>query len=141
MVPGRRHHVLHVFILDDNPGDIELLGEALRIQAVQWSGSSDPSEALRMLSAADPLPDVVVVDHFMPVIDGPTWIAAARLVPRLRDLCYVGLRGIERPEFDAALLRAGVRLVLSKPSHFEEVMENARRIIQMASRADTGQAR
>lgn len=86
----------HILFVDDNPGDLELVGEALKEsgKGTELHVVSDGEEALRFLRRADPFamaprPKVVLLDLNMPRKDGIETLKDIRADDGLKDIPVV----------------------------------------------------
>lgn len=102
-----------ILVVDDNRTLRVLLAHALE-EAGFVAIAAESGEAALEVVRFDP-PDLCVVDHHMPGMDGAEFIRALRACDdaRLRALPAIGLTGY--PEARLALLDAGARCVLEKP--------------------------
>ena len=89
----------HVLMVDDNPGDLQLIEEAFkdcRID-VAFLAATEAQAAFDYLalaaSGAEPRPDVLLLDLNMPGMDGREVIAALRRDPAWKHLPVVVLSG------------------------------------------------
>lgn len=120
----RRRHVLYV---EDNPGDAELVREALRPYApeIELEVVENGSRALEFLSrsgqrfAHAPRPDLVLLDLSLPVLDGARVADAMRRLAAWRDIPVVVLSSSTRPEDVQAAYASGATLYLAKPADWE----------------------
>lgn len=117
-----------LLLLEDNPGDVVLLEEALQETGceVRFEHLADGAEALRRLRAPGPLPALVVVDLNLPGTGGREILRVLREDARLRDLPAVVLSGSrwEREEMLGEGLPPSHYLV--KPDAFAGYLEVAR---------------
>lgn len=82
-------------------------------------------DALEVLRKAEPLPDVILLDLMMPVMDGAGFRAEQRRDPRIRDIPVVLVSASTKlPEIAAELDVAGVLL---KPVSFASLVDVANR--------------
>src|SRR5205085_2821041 len=79
---------------------------------------------LQVLEKID-VPDVILLDYKMPVMDGKQFLAAMRSVPRLQNIPVVILSAATR-EWSGALLE--VEEVLTKPVDLEVLLATVSRI-------------
>lgn len=102
-----------ILVVDDNRTLRVLLAHALE-EAGFVAIAAESGEAALEVVRFDP-PDLCVVDHHMPGMDGAQFIRALRGSDdaRLRAIPAIGLTGY--PEARLALLDAGARCVLDKP--------------------------
>lgn len=103
-------------LLVDDDADIRFIAEIARARvgglSVTLAGSADEA---RLLLAADPLPDALLLDVTMPVCDGPTFFAELQLDPRLAALPVVFLTARTTLEDVQSYLAIGARGVMAKP--------------------------
>ena len=61
-----------IFYIDDDVEDIEIFGDAVKAvdPSIQYFSAVSAMEALNILNALEPLPDHIVLDINMPVMDG-----------------------------------------------------------------------
>jgi CheY-like chemotaxis protein len=111
-----------VLVVDD-AADIRLLQRAVLgrsgFSVVEASGGPDALAAL----AADPLPDAVVLDVQMPVMDGWETLAAIRSDPRLVEVPVILCTVKARPTDTERAWRAGCDGYLSKPFPIARLVE------------------
>lgn len=102
-----------ILVVDDNLTLRVLLGHALE-EAGYLALSAESGEAALEVIRFDP-PDLLVVDHHMPGMNGDELVRRLRRAPEewLRAIPAIGLTGY--PEARQALLDAGARCVLDKP--------------------------
>src|SRR3712207_5379595 len=68
-----------VLVVDDDPGILDVLEQALEAEGYRVLMASNGAEALDR--AARGAPDVTLVDLMMPVMDGPTFVRRLRQMP------------------------------------------------------------
>ena len=83
------------------------LGDALIIE------TEDGKAALA--AAKENLPDLLLTDLNMPVMDGETLLKWVKASPKLCDLPVVVITSVGNPEKEAQLLKLGARQVIHKP--------------------------
>jgi CheY-like chemotaxis protein len=103
-----------VLIVDDVQESRQSLGRFLEAAGHEVRGVCDGREALAAVLAK--LPDVVVLDLFMPEMDGPSFLEVVRSYLRLQSLPVVVLTGMpDSPMVDRArALKVNAILVKSK---------------------------
>ena len=87
--------------------DIIGLGDAEYVEAEHGK------EALA--AAKEKIPDVLLTDLNMPVMDGETLLKWVKASPKLCDLPVIVITSAGNPAKEAQLLKLGARLVLNKP--------------------------
>jgi CheY-like chemotaxis protein len=106
-----------VLVVEDDPGLLVVLHDALEIAGHEVTTANDGAEALR-LYRADP-PDVIVTDLLMPRRSGFELVSAVRRTdPRAAIIAISGVRG----QFLAAGKAAGVSRVFAKPFDTKDVV-------------------
>ena len=79
-------------------------------------------------------PDLIILDHNMPVMDGITMLRKMRDDPGLKRTPVIMLTADSGPESLAAVARLGVRDYMTKPFREEELLAKAGRIIPLIPR-------
>jgi CheY-like chemotaxis protein len=115
---------LRILVVDDAATNRKLLQRLLQNHGHKCDEASDGEVALRLvqdgLKTSKLCYDTILMDHEMPVMDGPT------SVKRMRDLgCQsfiVGITGNVLPEDIAIFKRSGADNVLPKPFHLNDLL-------------------
>lgn len=110
---GRR-----VLLVDDNEVNREMAREVLEINGHVVTTAGNGEEALALLAGA-PLPDVVLLDIQMPVMDGPSTLAHLRGDPHTAHLPVVALTALAMSGDRDRLLEQGFDAYLAKPYQFD----------------------
>lgn len=118
--PPRR---LQVLLIDDEPAACLLASMAFEPQAdrAQLRTLDDPAAAIPWLHAAaraGTLPDVILLDLFMPTVSGLAILQAIQASEPLRHLRVVVLATSDDPQDIDAAYRAGATSYLTKPGVF-----------------------
>jgi DNA-binding response OmpR family regulator len=102
-------------VLVDDEQDIRTVGEMALSTVGGWEVRSAASgeSALRMV--AEELPDVLILDVMMPVMDGPSTLRRLRECEHGRKLPVVFLTAKTRAEDEAKYLAMGAAGVIAKP--------------------------
>ena len=106
---------VHVLAVDDEADALSLVSEVLQAAGARVSTARSATEALSSLDAA--VPDVVVADLGMPLIDGFQFIDRVRRHrnARVREVPAAALTAYARSEDRMKALRAGFQIHLAKP--------------------------
>jgi CheY-like chemotaxis protein len=118
-----------VLVVDDDSGIRDSLGDCLRAEGYRVSSARDGAEGLERIQ--DERPGLVLVDLFMPVMDGHQLLARLRGDAATREIPVVLMTG--------ATPRAGDPLppadaVLPKPFELDELLAVIRRLAAHLSR-------
>ncbi len=128
-----------ILLLEDNPDDERLALRALNscgvpvtirvardgfsgLQALGVDGSSEYSD--------QPLPDLVISDLKMPLLNGDEVLARAREDARLKGLTFVIFSSSEEPSDLKRCKDLGADAYYVKPVKFDEYLECTRRIVR-----------
>jgi len=104
-----QNNILRILIIDDCPDIQGLLRTLLESKGYEVSSSSNGAEALSQLNLHSVLPDLILVDLRMPVMDGFDFLTSQRANPRLRDIPTV----VMSADGDAR----STRLLTQAPNH------------------------
>lgn len=116
-----------VLIVDDVQDNRMIYVLFLKFSGFRIAEAENGEEALRQAEAL--LPDIIVMDLSLPVMDG--WEATRRLKrdPRTKRIPIVVLTGHALPEHAQAARDAGCDLVITKPCLPDQLLEAIRRIL------------
>ena len=118
-------HLSTILIVDDEPLGRETLEGLLIGQSYDLAFASNGQEALA--KAAELIPDLILLDVMMPIMDGPATIRALqRINPQVKVIAASGLRTNEKATEIASL---GIGSLLSKPYTAEELLNNLHEIL------------
>ncbi len=108
--PGEKPRVL---VVDDEPINLKVLADLLR-DSYGLSVAKDGPQALARL-AADPLPDLVLLDVMMPGMDGMEVCRRVKEDPRTRDVPIIFITAMGQPHDEARGFEAGAVDYITKP--------------------------
>ena len=116
-----------VLIVDDVQDNRTIYVLFLKFSGFRIAEAENGEEALQKATAL--LPDVIVMDLSLPVMDG--WEATRRLKrdPRTKKIPVIALTGHALPEHARAAREAGCDLVITKPCLPDQLMDALRRIL------------
>jgi CheY-like chemotaxis protein len=110
-----------VFVVDDDPGVLELVTEVLKIQGFTVKGFTDPVEALNDFRAEHGDDDLLVTDYRMERMTGLELIKGCRQeCPSLRSVVISGIR----EEDELAKIPLESDRFLAKPFSVHALMES-----------------
>lgn len=124
----------HIFLVEDNPGDAQLVTEALSIidAEIDVDWASDGEEDQRKLPAMDAqghLPDLIILNYNLPKMTGSEIFKWLRSQPSLARISTIMLTSLDRDSDRAA--RAGVEDYLIKGPTWADTLGIARRIVSL----------
>ena len=116
-----------VLIVDDVKDNRTVYVLYLKFSGFRVAEAENGVEAIRQAEAL--LPDIIVMDLSLPVMDG--WEATRRLRrdPRTKRIPIVVLTGHALPEYARTAREAGCDLVITKPCLPDQLLEAIRRIL------------
>ena len=110
----------NILIVDDTPGHMSLLVDALDSAGYRPLVASSGESALQRLATV--VPDLVLLDMRMPGLDGLATLARFRSMPAGRNLPVIFMTAVEEPEQKVAAFAAGAVDYVTKPFHPKEVL-------------------
>ncbi len=123
----------HILVVEDNVYLQRFLSSILNKQ-YKISTAANGVEALEWLEMQDDvLPDLVLSDIMMPVMDGFQLLESLKNHPRYRQLPVVMLTALADPEDKLRALRIGVDDYLLKPFEEDELMARLSNLLRNAS--------
>lgn len=118
-------NALSIFLADDDPVDRELFTEGMRETGTCFTITEavNGQELLYCLSAAESLPNLIILDMNMPVKDGLQTLIELKTTDAYRHIPVVIL-STSNAYFDVeGACRSGASLFLVKPHSFKEIVE------------------
>lgn len=126
---------LSVLLIEDNPGDAELIRDTLQAGRVllDLKVIHDGTEALQFLSRQGPhqkakQPDLIMLDLNLPKVDGRAVLAAIKNEERLRTIPVVILTSSDAERDIVQSYALGANCFLSKPVELEAFQRVVRSI-------------
>ncbi len=120
---------VHILLVEDNPGDVQLTEEALLEAKVmnRLSVVGDGIEALAFLNreppyADAPRPDLILLDLNLPRKDGREVLATIKQDPKLRAIPVVVLTSSRAEEDIVRTYNLNANCYISKPVDFDQFM-------------------
>lgn len=126
---------MHILLVDDDETDRELFKEAAAtsIPGVTVSEAINGKEAIRVLNESEQLPDLILLDLNMPVMDGRETLKMLKKDPHLKAV-PVCILTTSNASFDIRqAYEEGANLFQVKPltfSHFQQILQNLDRVFR-----------
>ncbi|MCR6699975.1 MAG: EAL domain-containing protein [Dokdonella sp.] len=127
-VAGASGRPLEILLVEDNPGDVRLVAEALRqarlLTHLRVADSGDSALAqLRGAGAAQrPLPDLILLDLNLPGLSGHELLHTLKSDPRLVRIPVVVLTGSDADEDIRRAYDAHANCYVRKPVEFDQLL-------------------
>jgi CheY-like chemotaxis protein len=119
-----------ILLVEDNPADVRLIREALNHGGAPkiLRVAEDGVEALEMLAAAGPVPDLIVLDLSLPRMNGHELLAHIRAGPRTRLIPVVIFSSSASEEDISMAYGQFANCYVSKPGDLDRFFEVLHRI-------------
>ncbi len=111
-----------VLLAEDNEGNLEMLSTYLRIRGWEVLTARNGEEAIAQ--ARNELPQVILMDVQMPVMDGLEAARRLRATPALRTTPIIALTALAMPGDRERCLQVGMDDYMSKPVGLKELHRN-----------------
>ncbi len=118
-----------ILVVDDEPGNIRLLGELLSAENYAISVAKDGVEALAQIEKNPP--NLVLLDVVMPGLSGYEVCEKLRAQPHTRALPVILVTGARPEEERVRGLDAGADEFLTKPVNREELLARVRSLLRV----------
>lgn len=125
-----------VLVVDDEQGNRLLMRRLLERDGYDVHAVADGESALAFVSAADRLPDLILLDVMMPGINGFDVCRRIKHDPPTRLIPVVLLTSLEAKQHRIEGIKAGADDFLTKPVEFEELAARAASLIRLKRYTD-----
>lgn len=123
-----------ILIADDRPDSVELVRDLLSMQGYQVVTAIDGQEALNRID--EQLPDLVLLDLNMPVMDGYEVCRRLKADPATADIPVLMLTAWTEPDYRVRGLELGAEDYLGKPFDIRELLVRIETRLRAAQEAD-----
>ena len=113
-----------ILVVDDQPANIQILGAVLGAQGHEIVPATDGASALRRLAMR--LPDLILLDLLMPVMDGFEVCRQIKARPDWREIPIIFLSAADDKELIVRALDAGGIDFITKPFSHAELLSRVR---------------
>ncbi len=124
------HSRFEILLVEDNPGDIRLIREAVKECSipVRMTVKKDGSAAIEYLhqkiaGSESPIPDLILLDLNLPVKDGLEVLREIKSTPHLRRIPVVVLSSSESAQDIARAYELYANCYITKPSDLDKFIE------------------
>jgi len=124
---------MKILSVDDSKTIRMIVGRSLKNYDCVMCEAANGEEGLAV--AASEMPDLIILDITMPVMDGVTMLTKLREDPALKSIPVVMLTAESGRENVAHIARLGVRDYLVKPFKEEQLIEKIGRIVPLVQKA------
>jgi serine phosphatase RsbU (regulator of sigma subunit) len=123
-----------IVIIDDNANDLQVTRRFLERRGYSATPAQSGEEGLRL--AAQLMPDAIIVDYRMPVMDGLEVTRRIKLDPALQTIPVLMLTGSDSAEHVVEGLGAGAEDFVTKGSDVEIVVARLEALLRMKAYQD-----
>ncbi len=107
----------HILIVDDSTDSRLLLKTLLESRGYTTDSTSNGEEALALLNSHLKLPQAILLDMRMPVMDGMAFRVQQKITPRIKNIPVVIMGGDNNEK-----MRSSTSYVLQKPLNISSLM-------------------
>ncbi len=108
-----------ILIVDDNPEIVRMLQIVLEGRGYQVYSARNGHEAMKLLQRAEPKPNLILSDLYMPHTDGLTLLNQVRQDPELYAIPFVVMSASPSVEMREEVFAAGADAFLAQPIKFD----------------------
>jgi len=124
-----------VLVVDDNPKNIQVLGNILREAKYIVGYATDGKQALTVLQKSDGY-DLVLLDIDMPVVDGYDTCKAIRADEGLKEIPVIFLTAFSEAESIVKGFEVGAQDYITKPFYSKELLARVHTQLQLKYKTD-----
>ena len=132
--PGAAERPAVILVADDELTNLSLLKRRLEREHYQIITARNGGEALTL--AQEVVPDLVILDVMMPVLDGMEACRIMKVTPATRDIPVIFLSALDDTETKVSGLSIGADDYISKPFRVEELLARVRVAIRLKRERD-----
>lgn len=112
-----------ILCIDDDDDDAALLGSAAMAahEGIRFVKCPGGKEALQLLTTSKSVPDVILLDLNMPLMNGFECLREIRKVEHLKNVAVIMLSTSASPRDEATALELGAAQFITKPNSYAEI--------------------
>lgn len=120
-----------ILLIDDDSDDLDIFAEAIgdACSGISCSSHINPVKALGELKAAGELPDLILLDYNMPMLNGKEFLVQLRADNRLKDIPVVLMSTPAELFISSNEERADPAQYLCKPNSYEKLVSDLKEIL------------
>lgn len=118
----KRLRKIEVLIIDDEPYNLEVLGDQLIYHGANVTAATSAQEALQLLTTSNYTPQVILSDIHMPNMDGYQLLTFLHLNPKTAKLPVLAITANALSGARENALAHGFNAFMSKPFDMEELV-------------------
>jgi CheY-like chemotaxis protein len=126
---------ISVLLVEDNDNIAKVV--CLFLESIGFTVTRVNEGEAAIAEACNQLPDVILMDIQMPVMDGIEATKRIRAIPELQETPIIALTGLAMPNDEDRCIEAGASLFMSKPYRIKDLADNIISLNSNASRLDS----
>jgi CheY-like chemotaxis protein len=121
-----------IAVIDDDAYVLRVMEAALRGEGFEVATYEDPRDALAGMREA--APDLILCDVLMPFMDGRALFREVKETPKLKEVPFVFVSGVEGDDEIVDTLERGADDFVSKPFNMSRLLAKVRATLRLAER-------
>ena len=134
MFTSSRNNKSKILIVDDEPNILRIL--KCKIEGFKIITASNGKEGLK--KAAKKLPDIIITDIMMPVMDGYQMVESLRKAPGCKDIPVIMLTAKKQSEDIDKANSHGIKDYISKPCSIRDIYKKIMCVFERRERKFVG---
>ncbi len=123
-----------ILIIEDNELNLKLVRDLLQHQGYRTVEANTARAGLGL--ALENQPDLIVLDIWLPDLDGIQVLEQLRRSPRTREIPCMAVTASAMADERARIISAGFDVYLSKPFHIKEFLLQVQRVLERRHRGE-----
>ncbi|MGH9907954.1 MAG: response regulator [Pyrinomonadaceae bacterium] len=124
----RQEHQLRVLLVEDTEDNRFMMRRLLEMSGYEVSEAINGLEAVR--AAQQDVPDVILMDLSLPMVDGLAATRQIRRLPKLETVPIIAVSAHDTADFHVEALSAGCNAYITKPIDYAELEDLITRLVE-----------
>lgn len=124
----RQEHQLRVLLVEDTEDNRFMMRRLLEMSGYEVSEAINGLEAV--LAAGQDVPDIILMDLSLPMVDGLAATRQIRRLPKLETVPIIAVSAHDTADFHAEALSAGCNAYITKPIDYAELEDLITRLVE-----------
>lgn len=125
---ARQEHRLRVLLVEDTEDNRFMMRRLLEMSGYEVSEAINGLEAVR--AAEQDVPNVILMDLSLPMVDGLAATRQIRRLPKLETVPIIAVSAHDTADFHAEALSAGCNAYITKPIDYSELEDLITRLVE-----------